>query len=77
MRIQKSEYAAPIWRKASQSDGSGACVEFAVFPERTIGIRDSKNLAGPKFVITCATWTAFLTEVKKGYFDLDCHPQDA
>jgi hypothetical protein len=64
----------PVWRKASQSDGSGACVEVAVFQDGTIGVRDSKNPDGPKFVLTRTIWMALLAEAKKGRFDLDsCH----
>jgi hypothetical protein len=60
----------PVWRKASYSDGYGACVEIAVLPDGTIGVRDSKNPGGPKFVFTRSAWVAFLTEAKLSYLDL-------
>jgi hypothetical protein len=37
----------PVWRKSSRSNTQGGdCVELAVLPSG-IGIRDSKNPAGP------------------------------
>jgi hypothetical protein len=60
----------PVWRKASNSDGHGACVEVAVFPDGTIGIRDSKNPVGSKLVLVPPAWMAFLTATKAGHFDL-------
>ncbi|HEX6074735.1 MAG TPA: DUF397 domain-containing protein, partial [Micromonosporaceae bacterium] len=59
------------WRKANASNGSGgACVEFAVFRDGTIGVRDSKNPNGPELVVTLTAWTAFLTDAKHGRLGL-------
>ena len=58
------------WRKASRSDGHGACVEVAVLQNGMIGVRDSKNPAGSKLPLTFPAWAAFLTETKDGRFDL-------
>lgn len=65
-----AEQLARAWRKASRSNGSGACVEVAVFTDGTIGVRDSKDREGPKLTFTPAEWEAFLDGARKGEFDL-------
>jgi hypothetical protein len=60
----------PRWRKASRSDGHGACVEVALFEDGTVGVRDSKNPAGPRLAPTYSAWAAFLIEAKDGRFEL-------
>ncbi|MGW1745549.1 DUF397 domain-containing protein [Streptomyces sp. NPDC002092] len=47
--------------KSSQSSGTDgeSCVEIAVAP-RTIHIRDSKNLDGPRLTVSPTTWSAFV-----------------
>ncbi|MET9907286.1 DUF397 domain-containing protein [Streptomyces sp. NPDC006476] len=41
--------------------GGGTFVEIAIAP-RTIHIRDSKNLDGPRLTVTPTTWTAFVSQ---------------
>lgn len=65
-----AENLTRAWRKASRSNGSGACVEVAVFTDGTIGVRDSKNPDGPRLTFTPAEWEAFLAGAKQGEFDL-------
>nr|WSY52598.1 DUF397 domain-containing protein [Streptomyces sp. NBC_00886] len=51
------------WFKSSYSDSSDPndCVEVATAPG-TIHIRDSKhNIQGPRFAVTPAAWTNFVT----------------
>ncbi|MEW1826722.1 DUF397 domain-containing protein [Streptomyces sp. NPDC088196] len=50
------------WFKSSYSDGpeGDSCVEIAVAP-RMVHIRDSKNAEGPRFAVTPAAWTTFVT----------------
>jgi hypothetical protein len=36
-----------LWRKSSRSFSWGNCVEVAVLPDGTIGVRDSKDPGGP------------------------------
>nr|MDT0659243.1 DUF397 domain-containing protein [Micromonospora sp. DSM 115978] len=48
-----------VWRKSTRSNGGGACVEVAV-GERGVGVRDSKDPAGPVLVFGAAAWTAFV-----------------
>ena len=52
------------WFKSSYSSGTNgeSCVEIAVAP-RTIHIRDSKHLDGPRLAVTPTTWAAFVPYV--------------
>ncbi|MCH5674694.1 DUF397 domain-containing protein [Streptomyces gilvus] len=53
------------WFKSSYSSGNdgNSCVEIATAP-RTIHIRDSKNLDGPRLAVTPATWADFVPYLK-------------
>ncbi|MEW2317279.1 DUF397 domain-containing protein [Streptomyces bauhiniae] len=53
------------WFKSSHSSGNdgNSCVEVAQAP-RTIHVRDSKHLAGPRLALTQDTWAAFLAGVR-------------
>ena len=54
------------WRKASRSRGnSGACVEIAVQPS-VVGIRDSKDAAGPVLAVSRDAFGAFLRAIDSG-----------
>ncbi|HEX3786700.1 MAG TPA: DUF397 domain-containing protein [Pseudonocardiaceae bacterium] len=49
------------WHRSSYSDGgTGNCVEVAVGPSR-VGVRDSKNTAGPTLAFPQSSWRTFLT----------------
>ncbi|WP_406149697.1 DUF397 domain-containing protein [Streptomyces sp. NBC_01012] len=50
------------WFKSSYSSNSSEadCVEVATTP-RTVHVRDSKDLPGPRLGFTTATWAVFLT----------------
>ena len=71
MTWRKSSYSSAgngncvevAWRKSSYSGptGEGACVEVAVTAER-VGVRDSKNTAGPALAFESSAWRAFLTQ---------------
>ncbi|MEU6810251.1 DUF397 domain-containing protein [Streptomyces sp. NPDC046831] len=52
------------WFKSSYSDGNegDSCVEVAATP-RTVHIRDSKNVAGPRLAFSPAAWTGFVPHV--------------
>ncbi|MBL3665378.1 DUF397 domain-containing protein [Streptomyces sp. M2CJ-2] len=48
--------------KSSYSDGpeGDSCVESAMAP-RTVHVRDSKNVAGPRLTLASGAWTSFVT----------------
>ncbi|MFD0212175.1 DUF397 domain-containing protein [Streptomyces hirsutus] len=52
------------WKKSTYSGDSSNCVEIAAAPA-TVLVRDSKDMAGPRLVLSPASWTAFLTHVAK------------
>ncbi|WP_204004796.1 DUF397 domain-containing protein, partial [Micromonospora lutea] len=52
------------WRKSSRSLNANAqCVEVALTPH-AVGIRDSKDPAGPALAVDASAWTAFISGVK-------------
>jgi hypothetical protein len=57
------------WRKSSWS-ASNACVEVA-FVDGQVAVRDSKDQTGPVLLFTSAEWTAFVSGVRDGEFDLE------
>jgi Domain of unknown function (DUF397) len=59
--------SSPTWRKSSYSD-NGECVELADMGA-TIGLRDSKDTAGPVLRLTRTELAAFLQGAKSGEFD--------
>ena len=56
------------WVKSSLSFSNGNCVEVASLPGG-IGVRDSKDPAGPILRFTPGEWDAFLGGVRNGEFD--------
>jgi hypothetical protein len=58
------------WRKSSYSNNGGACVEVGIAPG-VVGVRDSKlGEDSPILAVTPADWSAFVSAVKAGQFDL-------
>ncbi|MET8045684.1 DUF397 domain-containing protein [Micromonospora sp. NPDC005215] len=54
------------WRKSTRSgSGGGNCVEVADNLPGIVGVRDSKDPAGPALVFEPASWRAFVTEVTR------------
>ncbi|MFG1917567.1 DUF397 domain-containing protein [Micromonospora sp. NPDC048898] len=52
------------WRKSRRSGSSGGnCVEVADNLPGVIGVRDSKDPAGPALTFGPATWRAFVAHV--------------
>lgn len=49
------------WFKSSYSDGpdGNSCVEIAI-ASRTVHVRDSKNVAGPRLAFAPGTWARFV-----------------
>ncbi|MGI5211549.1 DUF397 domain-containing protein [Plantactinospora sp. CA-290183] len=54
-----TELTGGTWRKSSRS-GEGDCVEVAADLPDAVGVRDSKDPAGPALLFTSAAWRAFL-----------------
>ena len=61
--------ADSYWVKSSLSFSNGNCVEVASLPGDQIGVRDSKDSAGPVLRFTPDEWDAFLGGVRNGEFD--------
>ena len=56
-----------IRSRACSADG---CVEVAYLADGTIALRDSKDARKPAHVFDREEWSAFITGVKSGDFDL-------
>lgn len=68
-----STSALPVvqWRKSSHSGPEGGeCVEVADLAAM-VGVRDSKDLDGPRLAFGRAAWRAFADQVKANGFDLE------
>ena len=57
------------WIKSSLSYANGNCVEVASLPGGEVGVRNSRNSAGPVLTFTSDEWRAFLGGVRNGEFD--------
>ena len=57
-----------VWRKSTYSGGQGGeCIEVADgFP--VVPVRDSKDPDGPALVFSPAAWSAFVADVRAGWF---------
>ncbi len=56
------------WIKSSLSYANGNCVEVASLPGGEIGVRNSRDSAGPVLRFTPDEWHAFLGGVRNGEF---------
>lgn len=56
------------WFKSTRSGGSQDCVEVAFLGDGRVGVRDSKNPAGPALVFTPGEWDTFTAGVADGEF---------
>ncbi len=60
----------PQWRTSSYSGNSGNCVEVSIQARHTVGVRDSKDPAGPKLAFSQQMREAFTRRAKCGATDL-------
>jgi Domain of unknown function (DUF397) len=66
-----ADLTGAVWRKSTRSDtGGNSCVEVAKNLPGVVGVRDSKDQAGPVLAFKPEAWAAFLAGVKDGEFDL-------
>jgi len=57
------------WIKGFLSYANGNCVEVASLPGGSVGVRNSRDSAGPVLRFTPEEWHAFLGGVRNGEFD--------
>jgi Domain of unknown function (DUF397) len=62
------------WRKSARSNSSGNCVQFARLDTRPggaglVGVRDSKDPAGPALVFDSGEVAGFIGALKAGTYD--------
>ncbi|MEV4120788.1 DUF397 domain-containing protein [Micromonospora sp. NPDC049645] len=61
-----TDLAGATWRKSTRSGGSGGnCVEVADNLPGVVGVRDSKDPAGPALTFAPATWAAFVGGIRE------------
>lgn len=58
------------WHKSSRSSASGNCVEVAQNLPGVVAVRDTKNRDSGTLIFTDAEWTAFISGIRDGEFDL-------
>lgn len=64
-----AKFTGAIWRKSSRSNDQGLCIEVADNLIGVVGVRDSKDPAGPVLSITPSAWAAFIEATKDGSLD--------
>ncbi|MEV4842635.1 DUF397 domain-containing protein [Micromonospora matsumotoense] len=60
-----TEISGPTWRKSSRSSDQGNCVEVADSLSAAVGVRDSKDVAGPVLVFSAQAWRSFLATIDR------------
>jgi len=61
-KVPTGDASALAWFKSSYGSGNDgeSCVESATAP-RTVHVRDSKNVEGPRLALTPDAWAHFVT----------------
>lgn len=67
--MSEPEHADLTWRKSSSSGEAGGCVEIAMSAE-SVHVRNSRDSSGPQLMFLHHEWTAFLTGIRNGEFEL-------
>jgi hypothetical protein len=62
------DLSAANWFKSSYSGTHSDCVEVAFIGSGTVGVRDSKNQAGPALRFGRGAWDAFTASLVAGDF---------
>ncbi|MGW4092157.1 DUF397 domain-containing protein [Nocardia sp. NPDC004750] len=57
------------WFKSSYSGADKACVEVAFLSRGHVGVRDSKNPAGPALMFSPGEWDAFTAGIARGVYE--------
>jgi uncharacterized protein DUF397 len=68
--MTRSEHVDATWAKSSFSFSNGNCVEVAQLPGRSVGVRDSRNPAGPVLRFTRDGWDTFLAGARRGKLEV-------
>ncbi|MFC0007999.1 DUF397 domain-containing protein [Micromonospora siamensis] len=61
-----TDLVGAVWRTSSRSNDQGLCVEVADNLVGVVGVRDSKDPAGPALVVSPPGWTAFVRALRAG-----------
>jgi hypothetical protein len=64
-----SDYASPNWTKSSLSYANTNCLEVSDLKGGFVGIRNSRDVAGPVLRFAPDEWKAFIHGIQKGDFD--------
>ncbi|MBF6097217.1 DUF397 domain-containing protein [Nocardia cyriacigeorgica] len=67
--MTSNDLAGAPWFKSSHSGSQSACVEVAWLGDGRVGVRDSKNPAGPALVFAPNQWDSFAGALRAGHFD--------
>ncbi|TLF74495.1 DUF397 domain-containing protein [Nocardia cyriacigeorgica] len=66
--MTNSDLSGASWFKSSYSGSQSDCVEVA-WLSSGVGVRDSKNPAGPALMFTASEWDAFARALRGGTFN--------
>jgi len=61
------DHSSIAWKKSSRCAANAQCVE--VGRGRTVGVRDSKDQAGPVLMLSPGEWSGFIAAIKRGDYD--------
>lgn len=62
--VNEMDMTSVTWRKSTRSNGSGDCIEVAADLAGKVGLRDSKDPAGPILAFSPTAWATFIRATK-------------